>query len=267
MTGFLVAGAALLGLACGSFLTVVTTRVPAGQSVVAPASRCPGCGHRLSPLENIPLVAFFALRGRCRVCGDRIPWRYPVLEAVTALVFVAIALRLGAVWVLPAFGAYATTGIALSAIDLETRRIPHKVLFPGLGVAGALLGVGAVLDGDVPRLAWGLVGAVGSAGFLLLMDVAYGAVRKRTGIGMGDVKLMLLLGLFTGYVDPAAPVLGLVAGFLAGTVGGSVVMARRAPGSPAGPTAIPFGPFLVAGSLFAVLWGPALLDWYLGRAG
>jgi len=268
VTALLACSAAAFGLAVGSFLTVVMARVPAGHSVVSPARRCPACLAGLRWFENIPVLAFVAQGGRCRSCGARIPWRYPALEAVTALAFVALALRLGAVWVLPAFCAYAATAIACAAIDIETRRIPHKVLFPGLALATALLLVGAALDGSADRLVWAAVGGLGTAAFLEVIDLAYAALRGRTGIGFGDVKFMLLLGSFPGFVDPLGPVLALFLAFAAGAVGGAVYLTLWRRDRPrAGPAAIPFGPFLAAGSFLAVLAGPLILDWYLGSLG
>jgi leader peptidase (prepilin peptidase) / N-methyltransferase len=242
--------AGVLGAIFGSFLNVVVYRLPRHESVVSPPSHCPSCGTPVRPYDNIPILSWMLLRGHCRGCGEPISVRYPLVEALTA------ALCVGAV-----LTHTSAAGIALSValillvvpaalIDLEHRIIPNKIT--GLGAVLALA-IGLALDpaGEPERL----IAAAAAGGFLLVAALAYPA-----GMGMGDVKLAGMMGLFLGAsVAPA-----LLVALLSGVTLGFVVIARK--GAQAGRrTAIPFGPFLALGALVAVFVGHPLVDVYVNH--
>jgi leader peptidase (prepilin peptidase)/N-methyltransferase len=242
--------AAFGGLILGSFLNVVAYRLPRGGSLVTPGSQCPHCDHPVRPRDNVPVLSWLALRGRCRDCGGPIAGRYALVEAGTAVLFVAVAaarhddpadLVLGLVLV--AFL------VPLVLIDLDVRLLPNAITLPAAVVAIAL---GSVLDpsGEVERL---LAGAA-AGGFFLLAALAY-----PRGMGIGDVKLAAVLGLFLGRAVAAALLVALVAGVLVGVA----IIARK--GAAEGrKTAVPFGPFLALGGVVALLAGDLLVDAYLG---
>ena len=236
----------LLGAAVGSFLNVVAYRLPRGESLVAPRSRCPGCERAIAAYDNVPVISFLLLRGRCRGCGTRIPARYPLVELLTALVFVGIALVRGVDAHLLLELPFAAMLIAVAAIDLERHVIPNKILLPAAvyGVAMA-----AVVDpAELPELV-----IAGAASFTALLLVA---LAHPAGMGMGDVKLAGVMGLYLG----VAVIPALLTAFLAGTVVGLGVMLRQGPG--ARKKGLPFGPFLALGGVIGLLAGPELVDLY-----
>jgi len=244
----LVVLAAVGGLLVGSFLNVVAWRLPRGESLVAPGSRCPGCAHPVRFYDNVPVLSWLALRGRCRDCRTAISARYPLVEALTA------ALAAGAM--LASDGLRdALLGLVLVAllvpialIDLDHRIIPNRLTALG-AVAALAIGAATDLDG-VPQQ---LIASAAAGGFLLLA-----ALARPGGMGMGDVKLAGMLGLFLGREVAVALLVALVAGTLVGVA----VMAQR--GVREGRrTAIPFGPFLALGGVAGLLAGPAIVDWYL----
>ena len=243
-TGPAVVLAGVLGLAIGSFLNVVIHRLPLGQSLSRPRSRCPGCEGQLRSRDNLPVVSWLALRGRCRGCGGPISARYPLVELLTAVLCVAVVLTEGAdrdVWLGLAF---VLLLVPITFIDLDHRIIPNKLTALGAVVAIALV---AILEPG--QLAEHLIAGVAAGGFLLLAAIAYPA-----GMGMGDVKLAGVMGLFLGRAIAPAMFAALVAGSLVGIV----VMRRH--GRKAG---VPFGPFLALGGLVGLFAGDALVDWYL----
>lgn len=245
-----------LGLLVGSFLNVVAFRVPKGLSVVRPASACPGCRTPIRARDNVPIVSFFLLRGRCRDCGASISLRYPLVEAGTAALFAATALLIGARAVLPAYWWAVAVAVALALTDLDVRRIPNRILYPGTAVAAVLLAAGALLDGEPGALLRALAGGAAYFGFLLLV-----ALAARGGFGFGDVKLAFLLGMFLAHASWSVLVVGVFASFLAG--GGAalvLLLARRAKRG----DAIPFGPAMIAGAFLAMAVGERAADWYLG---
>jgi leader peptidase (prepilin peptidase) / N-methyltransferase len=242
--------AGVLGAIVGSFLNVVAYRLPRHESLIAPASHCPSCGTPVKPYDNIPILSWLALRGRCRGCRRPISPRYPLVEALTA------ALCVGAVLAHPSLA-----GVALSValilvvvpaalIDLEHRIIPNRLT--ALGAALALV-LGLALDpaGEPARL----IAGAGAGGFLLVAALAYPG-----GMGMGDVKLAGMMGLFLG----AAVAPALLIALLAGTLLGAAIVARK--GAREGrKTAVPFGPFLALGALLAVFVGSPLVDVYVNH--
>jgi leader peptidase (prepilin peptidase) / N-methyltransferase len=248
-----VAGAVVLaflgGLLVGSFVTVVAYRVPRGESVVAPRSRCPGCGTQIAAYDNVPVLSWLLLRGRARCCGAAVSVRYPLTELTLGLLYAATVLVL---WDEPAEIAlglvFVTTLLAVTLTDLERRIIPNRILLAAavLGVAIAAIGV----PGTLPERA---LAAVAAGGLLFLAALAY-----PRGMGLGDVKLAAVMGLFLGRnVAPA-----MLVALLAGALVGLAMIARE--GAAARKRAIPFGPFLALGGVVGLLAGDQLVDWYLG---
>jgi leader peptidase (prepilin peptidase) / N-methyltransferase len=240
--------AGVLGALIGSFLNVVIHRLPLGESLAHPPSHCPNCGAPVKPYDNVPVVSWLLLRGRCRSCRAPISVRYPLVEALTAVLAALIPIRYGAdsdVWLGFAF---LLVLIPVTFIDLDHRIIPNKITLPGAIAAIVLV---AVFQSD--DLVEHLIAGVAAFMFLFIAALAYPA-----GMGMGDVKLAGVMGLFLGRsVGPA-----MLAGLLAGTVVGIAVIARK--GAKEGrKTAIPFGPFLAFGGLVGLFAGDEIVDWYL----
>ena len=256
MTTFVVVVCALVGLMIGSFLNVVIHRVPAGESVVRPRSRCPGCGTQLAERDNIPVVSWLLLRGRCRTCGMRISPRYLLVELLTGIVFGLVGAHFGVDWALPAYLLFAASLIALSAIDLETFRLPNKILLATLYGGIPLLVLASATDHRWHDFGQAILGAGVAFGLLLIVHL----VSPR-GMGMGDVKLCFVLGLFLGYLSIGRVFVGLFLGFVLGSVIGIALLAT---GIRSRKDHIPFGPFLAAGAMLSVLVGGSILDWYRG---
>jgi leader peptidase (prepilin peptidase)/N-methyltransferase len=258
MTGFVVAVCTILGLVVGSFLNVVIHRVPRKESVVSPRSRCPQCETEISPRDNIPVLSWLLLRGRCRTCGARISVRYPLVELACAGLFAAMALRFPDDWALPAFLVLAAACLAGSVIDVEHMLLPDRLVFPSLALAAPLLAVAAAIDGEWDRFGRAVIGAVVAFAGLLLL-----ALLKAGAMGGGDVKLALLLGLCLGWLGLGYVGLGLFLGFLLGSLVGVLLLVVRARGLK---DHFAFGPFLAAGTLITVWWGAQIIDWYTGSA-
>lgn len=247
----------LLGLAIGSFLNVVIYRLPRGESLSRPPSHCPACGAPIRPRHNVPVLGWLVLRGRCADCSAPISVRYPLVELVTALLFVGLAVRLDRLHLLAALPAYlyfAAIGVALSLIDLDLRRLPNRIVLPSYPVLALLLAGATIADGDGWRLVRALLAAGALFAFFFALAFAYPA-----GMGFGDVKLAGLLGLVLGYLSWSAVLVGAFAGFLLGAVIGLAVLAS---GRGNRKTALPFGPFLIVGTLIAVFAGSAIAGWY-----
>ncbi|KDN22392.1 prepilin peptidase [Amycolatopsis rifamycinica] len=239
----LVVAAAVLGLLVGSFLNVVVHRVPRGESVVRPPSRCPACGEGIRARHNVPVLGWLVLRGRCAGCGTRISVRYPLVELGTAVLFALLALRLGPPD-LPAFLYFGAIGIALALIDLDCRRLPNAIVLPSYPVLLVLLTASAWWRGDWGSLARAGIGGAALFAFYLLLALAYPA-----GMGFGDVRLAGILGGILAYLSWPALLIGAFGGFLLGAVAGVVVLATGKGGRK---TALPFGPFMIAAALAAV---------------
>jgi leader peptidase (prepilin peptidase)/N-methyltransferase len=256
VTALLVAGFGLLGLLVGSFLNVVVVRVPQRLSVVRPRSRCPGCGTQLAERDNVPVLSWLLLRGRCRTCAEPISMRYPLVEAATGALFAAAALRFGWSAELPAYLLLFAVLLAVSAIDLEHFLVPNRIVYPAVVAEVALFTLATAGDGELGDLGRALLGAALASGGLLALALAY-----PRGMGMGDVKLAVLLGLGLGWLSLGHVALGLFLGFLLGSLVGVGLVAT---GVRSRKAHIPFAPFLAAGTVVAVLVGQPLLDWYAG---
>jgi leader peptidase (prepilin peptidase) / N-methyltransferase len=242
--------AGVLGAVLGSFLNVVTYRLPRRDSLVRPASRCPSCGTAIRPYDNVPVLSWLWLRGRCRACSVHIPVRYPLVEAGTAALCVGTVLAGGGTAKVVLHVALVLLVVPVALIDLEHRIIPNRLT--ALGALVALV-LGTALDpgGEPARL----IAAAAAGGVLLLAALAYPG-----GMGMGDVKLAAVLGLYLGRDVAPAMLIALLAGVLVGVL----VIARK--GAHAGrKTAVPFGPFLALGAVAAVFAGEPLVNWYLQR--
>ena len=245
------AGASLaggLGLLIGSFLNVVAYRLPRGESLSVPASHCPGCDTPIKPYDNIPVLSWLLLRGRCRSCKQTIPWRYPAIELGTALLLALTVVILGAdkhVWLGLAL---VLLLVPITVIDLDHQIIPNKLTILGAVLAPVILAL--TRPGDMPEH---VIAAFAASGFLLL------AIMVRPGgMGLGDVKLTFVLGLFLG----RDVIVALFVAFLAGSLIGGVIMARV--GVAQGrKTKVPFGPFLALGGIVALYAGDPIVDWCL----
>jgi len=240
------------GLALGSFMTVVTERVPAGDSVVSPRSRCPRCGEEIANRDNVPLVGWILLRGRCRSCGARISARYPLLELSSAVLFSGAFLVYDSLWVASAVAFLLVLMPAIATIDIEHRIIPNRLMYPALIAFPVYLVIARLFGAPVD-----LVRMV--AGFALFGGALFVVAIVSRGMGMGDVKLAALIGLVLGslglgYVGVAAGAAIVLGGI------GAVVALLLGRGRKA---AIPFGPYLAAGAVVSAFWGASIAAWYL----
>jgi leader peptidase (prepilin peptidase) / N-methyltransferase len=254
VTAFVAVVCGVLGLMVGSFLNVVIHRVPIGESIVRPRSRCPGCGSQLADRDNIPVISWLLLRGRCRTCGMAISPRYPLVELGTGVLFAVMGIRFGADWALPAYLVFAASMIALAAIDLEHFRVPNRILLATLYLGVPLLALAAAVDDRWDDFGQGVLGGIVGLAMLLAIHLV-----SPKGMGMGDVKLAGVLGLFLGFLSFGRVFLGLFLGFLLGAVIGILLIAT---GIRSRRQHIPFAPFLAGGAVLAVLVGGPILDWY-----
>ena len=272
--------AGMFGLLVGSFLNVCIYRIPRGDSIVTPRSRCPACGEPIRALDNIPVLSYLLLRGKCRHCGARISAQYPVVEALTAALFVAAVAAFGPTLRGMLAAAFLCGLVVAGFVDLEHQIIPHDVTLPGipLGLLGAFLGSPTVIDmiqrftemrpgflaaflSGSPPVPDALIGCLAGAGFVYLIALYCEVILGREAMGLGDVNLVAMMGAFLGWR-------ALVVAFFIATVSGSVVsltligQRRRDRREP-----IPFGPFLALGGGLALFLAEALLRWYGGLLG
>ena len=254
MTVFLVVIAVVYGLLFGSFLNAWAYRLANGVSIARGRSFCPHCGAPVRAYDNIPIVSWIVLRGRCRDCGASISLRYPVGEALTAALFGAVALMDGLTWLLIPHLLFVSVMVLVSEVDLEKQIIPDVVILPA-----AVIGVPLMIAfGSGPWWQYPVAG-LGAAGVLFLISEVYYRIRHIEGMGFGDVKMALCMGVYLG----ASVIPALFLGFLGGAViGVIVVLARRGDAK----TALPFGPFLAAGGIVSLFIGPALIAAYLSLA-
>lgn len=242
-----------VGLVFGSFLTVLIHRVPAGESVLRPRSRCPSCGTPLRAVDNVPVVSWVALRGRCHSCRARIPAVYPLTELATGALFVAVALRYEDWWVAAMLAPFTGVLVALAVIDVRTKKLPNRILYPSIVAAAVYLVVARLFGGEVD-LVDAAIGFLAYGGGLLIV-----ALVAPRGMGMGDVKLVAFVGLVLGAVALESVAVAAGLGIAFGGVAAIVALLRGAGRK----HALPFGPFLAAGAIAAVFVGPQIADLYL----
>jgi leader peptidase (prepilin peptidase)/N-methyltransferase len=273
MMYILAAIAGVFGLAIGSFLNVVIYRVPIGKSIAYPSSACPHCGSGIHAYDNVPVVSWFALGGKCRNCREPISARYPLVELGTGLLFFVVALPVAARLVaveptvdaiasgltLVAYLYLAAISVALSFIDIEHHKLPNVIVLPSYIVGVVLLGAAALLAGDFDQLIRAGIG-------MAAMGVAYLliALVKPGAMGLGDVKLAGVLGLFLGFNGWGALIIGSLAAFLLGGIYGLVLIALRKSTRKSG---IPFGPWMALGAWIGILFGNLIWNDYLSIFG
>lgn len=252
----------VFGACVGSFLNVCVTRIPQQASVVRPASHCQNCLAAIPFFDNIPLLSFLLLKGRCRACGVRIPFRYPVVEFVTAILALTLFLRFGFSWLFLGYSIFAGALVVVSFIDLEQRIVPNIVSLPGV-VLGLVFSVLAWLLAitPFPTPLNSLLGVLLGGGMFWIVALVYEWLRGREGLGFGDVKLMAMIGAFLGW--SGIPVT-LFVGSLLGAVWGLGLMLVKGVDSK---YALPFAPFLCTGALVDLLWGADLVTRYLTLMG
>jgi len=241
-----------LGFCVGSFLNVCIYRLPQGLSIVTPRSFCPQCRRPVRSYDNIPLLSYLFLGGRCRSCGAKISWRYPLVEALTGGLALGLFLRFGLTASFFALFAFTAAMVVITFIDLDHRIIPDVISLPGIGVGFALS-----FFLPSPSVLESLIGLVTGGGSLFVVAYAYEAITKREGMGGGDVKLLAMIGAWLGW---KAILFTLFFASLSGTlIGGGAMLAQRQGRH----YAIPFGPFLAFSALAYLFFGPQLIDWYL----
>jgi leader peptidase (prepilin peptidase) / N-methyltransferase len=251
--------AGVVGLVIGSFLNVVIWRVPRGESVVSPPSHCPGCDAPIAPRDNVPVLSWLMLRGRCRHCHNPISVRYPLVELATGVLFVLMVVRFGLAWDLPAYLYLSAIAVALALIDIDVHRLPNAIVLPSYPVVAALLLLPAFVDGR-----WDDYLRAGMCGLILFAFYFLLALIYPAGMGFGDVKLAGVLGAYLGWLGWGAFGAGAFLGFLLGGVLGALLMAVGRAGRK---SKIPFGPFMLAGALIAAFVGDPLIDLYTGLFG
>jgi leader peptidase (prepilin peptidase)/N-methyltransferase len=243
----------LFGLAWGSFLNVVIYRLPLGMSIIKPRSFCPGCRQQIKFYDNIPLISFLVLRGRCRYCGERISFIYPLVELLTALSFILLYLHHSLSFFFFASCLFSSALIVLAFIDYNHQVLPDEITLPGI----ALAIIYSFFRKDL-NLTQALVGAVSGAGFLLFIYAAYYLLRKKEGLGMGDVTLMLMIGAYLGWKQAFFTLI--IASFAGAIVGAFFIIFRKKTFQ----YSLPFGTFLAPAALVSLLWGKELVAAYLG---
>jgi leader peptidase (prepilin peptidase)/N-methyltransferase len=249
--------AILFGLCLGSFLNVCIYRIPLKKSIVYPSSSCPQCGKKIRFYDNIPLVSYIILRGKCRSCGSAISLRYPVVEAVSGLISAALFMRLGVSPQYFVFLLFAASLVIISFIDLQHRIIPDMISLPGI-----LVGLGVSLLKLTP-VSWldSLIGIIGGGGFLYLVAVLFEMLTRREGMGGGDIKLLAMIGAWMGW--KALPFIILISSITGTLIGAASLIAARKGLR----TKIPFGPFLALGALIYLFFGHELVSWFYRISG
>jgi leader peptidase (prepilin peptidase)/N-methyltransferase len=258
VTALLLTLCGIAGLAIGSFLNVVIWRVPRGESVAYPASACPKCEHPIRARDNVPVLSWLLLGGRCRDCAAPISVRYPAVEAVTGVLFAGAGYLVGVSWLLPAALYLVAISVALTLIDIDVRRLPDSIVLPSYVVAAALLIPAGLAVGDRGALVRAGIGACAMVMLYGLIFVAGALIMGQRAMGLGDVKLAGVLGMYLGFLGWKELATGVFLAFLiGGLVGIGFVLAGRRR------VKVPFGPYMIAGAWLGILIGPALADWYL----
>lgn len=249
----------VFGLCVGSFLNVVIVRVPSGESIWSPPSKCPQCESAIAPRDNIPVVSWLLLKGKCRSCGNPIPAGYPLVEITNVALWVAAGLRFGATWEVIPYAIFFSVLLALSVIDLELYILPNKITYPSVLVSlVAVVPLSyAVSDNPVRLIKGAVVGGLAYAGFLGITLIAYELIARKEGMGMGDVKLAALLGIWVGWIEPLLVLHALIAASVIGLVVGVGIMFVRKESRP-----YPFGPWLALGAFVVIMASNWILDFY-----
>ena len=242
----------LFGLVWGSFLNVLIYRVPRRLNIVVPPSACPECGARIRPRDNIPVVSYAVLRGRCRGCGRPIPFRYPLVEILTPGLFVVLLRADGLTLHFFASALFVSALIALAFIDFDHKILPDAITFPG-----AALGLAYAFFRPDLTILQALLGAAVGAGFLLLLYGGYFLIRKKEGLGLGDVTMMAMIGIFLGW--PRAVLTIILASFAGAAVGIAILVLKKKDLQ----FALPFGTFLAPAAFVALVWGDRIIAAYL----
>ena len=250
---FFLGSAFILGSVIGSFLNVCIYRIPAGKSIVSPPSSCPQCGHSIRWFQNIPILSYLFLMGRCAGCGQKISLRYPLIEILTGGLFVLVLYYFGLSLATPVYSLFAAVLVVITFIDLDHQIIPDVISLPGIVI-------GFACSFAVPWVGWfdSLLGILLGGGLLLAIAWGYQLLAKREGMGGGDMKLLAMIGAFLGW-KAIFPVIFLAS--LGGTAIGVPLMLLRREDTR---LALPFGPFLSLAAIVFLLWGPQILNWYLG---
>jgi len=251
--------AAVLGLIVGSYLNVVVYRLPRGISTVLPRSRCPECDEAIRAIDNVPVLSFVLLGGRCRACGARISWRYPLIEAATAILFVACLLRFGVTFEAPVAALFCSLMLVLAIIDVDHMFLPDALTWPGIALGillQPLLPWARLWDGPWGAMAGAAAGALLGAGVLLAVWLAWLLIRHEEGMGLGDVKMLAVIGAFLGWKGV------LVALFFGALSGATVGLTLMAFGGLGAKSKLPFGAFLAFGGLVALFAGEPLVRAY-----
>jgi leader peptidase (prepilin peptidase)/N-methyltransferase len=254
VTGEVAAICGVLGLAVGSFLNVVIYRVPLEQSVVRPRSRCPKCGTQIAERDNIPVVSWLLLGGKCRTCEAPISSRYPLVELLTAALFAGLGARFGADWALPAYLVFVAGMIALAFTDLDHYLLPKRIVYPVLFAEAGLLTLAAVATGRWHHFFVAIISAAASFAVFFVINL----INPRW-LAFGDVRLSPLIGLALGWLGGGYVPLGFLAANLLGAIIGVALIATKRIGRK---TPIPYGVFLAVGAFVAIYAGSPILQWY-----
>lgn len=241
----------LLGAIVGSFLNVCIYRIPAGESIVSPASRCPGCHSAVRWYQNIPILSYLFLRGRCASCGIRISPRYPLVEALTGILFVLVFHAFGFHPATPIYWVFVSALVVITFIDLDHQIIPDVISLPGIPV-------GFLASFAIPWISWtdSLLGILAGGGSLYLVAFFYELLTKKEGMGGGDIKLLAMIGAFLGW-QAILPII-FMSSLVGSLVGVPLMLFRKADRT----LAVPFGPFLALGAVIYLLYGRPLIEWY-----
>lgn len=246
----------VFGAVVGSFLNVCICRMPKEESVVTPPSHCPKCNYRIRWYDNIPLVSYLMLRGRCRGCGTRISLQYPLVELINGLLTLALFLRFGLSLTFGVLFLFCSALVVITFIDLEHQIIPDEISLPGIVI-------GFTLSFFLPWNSWwgSLIGILLGGGSLLLVAYGYQWLTGKDGMGGGDIKLLAMMGAFLGW--KAIPFIIFASSLIGSVVGVSIMLAQKKDSK----LAIPFGPYLALGAVMYIFYGPQLIQWYLNLSG
>ena len=242
----------VFGLVIGSFLNVCICRLPASQSIVSPRSRCPQCGHLIRAHDNIPVLSYVFLRGRCRDCGTRISARYPLVEILSGAFAAMTIARFGFGWTALILYSLVAAFLVITFIDLDHRIIPDVITLPGIPI-----GLAASFGPGIISPLESLIGILAGGGSLFLVAWIYQAIAKREGMGGGDIKLLAMIGAFIGW---KGVLFTIFVASLTGTLAGMALILRRREGMK---LAVPFGPFLAVGAIAYLFIGAEVMTWYL----